>query len=418
MAAINLKKLSSAVCALLGVVPAAKAEQADKSWTVDTSVLHYSEADGRVQAIEPVIDFKKQFKEGREANVKLTLDVLTGATPNGATATNVPQTFTRPSGSGSYTVQPGDIPLDDTFHDTRVALNGSWKQPLGRLSLLTLGANMSKEYDFLSTGLSAQISRDFNQKNTTLMFGLSSEMDQIDPVGGVPVPFASMAAAGQPQPRQGAGENKTVLDAILGVTQVISRRTLMQLNYSLSSANGYLNDPYKLLSRINRTTGVTVDNVYENRPDSRTKHAIYWLTRTHLTRDVLSLSYRYFFDDWGITSHTVDMNYNWKFTQNHYLEPRIRFYTQSEADFFRVNLLSGDPLPTEASADYRLSKFNGLTYGLKWGWNLKNGRAFIVRVEYYTQVGDSSPDSAIGIQRGLDLYPDLKATIVQVQYRF
>ena len=424
MAAINknndqLKKtLSSATCALLGAIPAAQAETAEKSWTMDTSVLHYQEADKRVQAIEPVIELKKQFREGREANVKITLDVLTGATPTGATATNVPQTFARPSGSGSYTVAPGEIPLDDTFHDTRVALNGTWKQPLNRLTLLTLGANGSKEYDFFSLGGSATLSREFNQKNTTLLFGLSTEQDQVDPVGGVPTPLATLVPAGAAQPRLAGGDSKNLVDGLLGVTQVINRRMLMQLNYSLSLANGYMNDPYKFLSRVDRTTGATVDYVYENRPDSRTKHALFWLTRYHLNRDVVSASYRYFFDDWGITSHTVDVNYHWKFAEKHYLEPRFRFYSQSAADFFHVNLLSGDPLPANASADYRLSKFNGFTYGVKYGWDLPKGRALILRLEYYTQIGESSPDTAIGIQRGMDLYPDLKATIAQVQYRF
>lgn len=411
------KALSSAACALLGAVPAANAGKLDL-WSVDSSVLFYNEADGRVTAIEPVIELKRQFSEGREATLKFTLDALTGATPNGATASNVPQTFTRPSGNDSYTVQPGEIPLDDTFHDTRVAVNGSWKTPLNRLTVLTLGGNFSKEFDFLSYGASAQVARDFNQKNTTLLFGVSSEFDQVDPVGGMPIPFAPMAAAGQPQPRQGGGDSKSVIDGLLGVTQVVNRRTLMQVNYSLSRASGYLNDPYKVLSRINPATGATIDYLYENRPDSRLKHAVYWLTRYHLDRDVVSASYRYFFDDWGIKSHTVDLTYNWKFAERHYLEPRFRFYSQSEADFYRLHLLNGDPLPTEASADYRLAQFNGFTYGLKWGWKLRNESEFILRLEYYSTIGDSSPTEAIGVQRGLDLYPDLKATIAQVQYRF
>lgn len=416
----KVKKLSSAVCALLGIVPQSKAAEApaEKTWSVDSSVLYYSEADKRVQAVEPVVELRKQFSEGREAALKLTLDVLTGATPNGATASNVPQTFTRPSGSGSYVVAPGETPLDDTFHDTRVAGNGSWKQPLGRLSLLTLGGNFSKEYDFTSMGLSAQLTRDFNQKNTTLLFGLSTEADSVDPVGGKPIPFAPMAAAGAVQPRQGGSDSKSVIDAMLGVTQVVNRRTLMQINYSLSSASGYLNDPYKFLSRIDPVSGSTIDYLYENRPDSRTKHAIYWLTRYHLNRDVVSASYRYFFDDWGIKSHTVDLTYNWKYSENKYFEPHLRFYSQSEADFYRLHLLNGDPLPREASSDYRLAKFNGLTYGLKWGWDMPKGRAFILRLEYYNSIGDSSPSEAVGIQRGLDLYPDLKSLIAQVQYRF
>ncbi len=413
------KKLSAATCALLGTVPMAKAaEDQEKSWNVDVSVLNYQEADDRVKAIEPVLDLRKRFSEGREANLKFTVDVLTGATPNGATPTNVPQTFTTPSGGASYVVAPGEIPLDPTFHDTRFAGNASWKQPLNRLTSLTLVLNGSKEYDFFSTGGSVLLSRDFNEKNTTLMAGLSGEFDQVDPVGGVPVPLATTVGAGQVQPRLGGGDSKNVLDGLLGVTQVINRRTLMQLNYSLSSASGYLNDPYKMLSRIDRNTGSTVDNIYENRPDSRTKHSLYWLTRYNFDRDVISASYRYFFDDWGITSHTLDMNYNWKFAEHHYLEPRLRFYSQSEADFYHLNLISGDPLPREASSDYRLAKFHGFTYGLKWGWDMKNGHAFLLRLEYYNTFGDQSPSSLIGVQRGLDAYPNLKATIAQIQYTF
>lgn len=419
------KRLSSATCLLLGtgavgsgVAGPVPAVEAGESWDIDTSILYYNEADNRVTAIEPVIELRKKFAEDREATVKFTLDALTGATPNGATATNTPQTFTRPSGNDAYVVQSGDIPLDDTFRDTRIAVNGSWKQPLNRLTILTTGANFSKEYDFLSYGANAQIARDFNQKNTTVMFGLSTEFDSIDPVGGKPIPFAAMAPVGSPQPKQGAGDTKTVLDAILGVTQVVNRRTLMQVNYSLSQNSGYLNDPYKMLSRVNPVTGATVDYVYENRPDSRLKHALFWLTRYHLQRDVISASYRYFFDDWGVKSHTVDLNYHWKFAAKHYLEPRVRFYSQSEADFYRVNLLSGSPLPVEASADYRLAKFNGFTYGLKWGWMLKDEHELILRLEYYSTVGEDSPGSAIGVQRGMDLYPDTKATIAQLQYRF
>jgi hypothetical protein len=411
------KSLSSAACALLGTVSAARAVDVE-GWEVDTSVLYYQEGDGRVSAVEPSVELKKKFKEGKEASLKLTLDALTGATPSGATASNVPQTFTRPSGNDSYTVAPGEIPLDDTFRDTRVSVSGMWKQPLNRLTLLNVGANFSKEYDFMSLGSSVMLSRDFNQKNTTLMLGVSTEFDQIDPVGNVPIPLASMAAAGALQPRQGAGESKRIIDVLLGVTQVINRRTLMQFNYSLSRASGYLNDPYKLLSVIDPVTGATDDIVYENRPDNRTKHALYWLTRFHLNRDVIGISYRYFFDDWGIKSHTIDSTYRWQYSPKQYFEPHVRLYRQTEADFFRVNLLNGEPLPALASADYRLAQFNGVTLGVSWGWDFSNASSLILRLEYYTQKGDSDPSSAVGIQKGLDLYPDLGATIAQIQYRF
>lgn len=397
------KQLASATCALLGSLRLASAGESE-GWNVDSSILYYSEDGDRVSAIEPVIKLKKNFGEEREAEIKFVLDALTGATPNGATVSTSPQTFTRPSGSGSYVVQPGKTPLDDTFKDTRIAVSGAWTQPLSKLMKGTVGLNFSKEYDFLSMGANASIARDFNEKNSTLSFGLSVEQDQIDPVGGVPIPFSPMGMVGAAQPRRGGSETKSVYDAILGLTQIINPRTLMQFNYSLGQSDGYLNDPYKLITQINPTTGNRL-YLFENRPDTRLKHAVYWLTRYHLKRDIVSGSYRYYFDDWGVTSHTVDLNYHWKFAAKQFLEPRVRFYQQSEADFFRTQLLTTEATPAEASADYRLAKFDGLTLGFKWGMTVLDDSLLALRLEYYTQKGDSS-------------FPDLKATIAQVQFSF
>jgi len=48
------------------------------------------------------------------------LDTLTGASATGAVAQPNAQTFSRPSGDGQYTTSPNELPLDDTFRDTRV----------------------------------------------------------------------------------------------------------------------------------------------------------------------------------------------------------------------------------------------------------------------------------------------------------
>jgi hypothetical protein len=120
----------------------------------------------------------------------------------------------------------------------------------------------------------------------------------------------------------------------------------------------------------------------------------------------------------GESRENPPLTYTWKYSENKYLEPRLRFYSQSEADFYRLYLVNGNPLPREASSDYRLAKFNGFTYGLKWGWDLPKGRAFLIRLEYYNSIGDTGSTPLIGVQRGLTMYPDLKALITQVEYRF
>jgi len=410
-------RLATATLALLGSASAASAGEFE-GWEVDASVLYYQESDNRVTAIEPTLNLSKAFTGDRFAHFKVVIDSLTGATPNGATPSNLPQTFTRPSGNGEYTIAPGEIPLDDTFLDTRVGVSGSWTQPLDRLTVGTVGLNFSKEFDFLSMGLNASVSRDFNQRNTTLSFGLAGELDTSTPKGGIPGPFALMLPAGEAPIRQSKEETKTVIDAIFGVTQVVNRKTLMQFNYSLSHSTGYHSDPFKMLSRVDGTTGASIDYVFENRPEARTKHSLFWLTRYHFSRDVLGASYRFFTDDWGILSHTVDLTYHWKLNERHSLEPHLRFYQQSEADFYRVGLSNSAPLPKEATADYRMAAFTGITVGFSYAWDFRDESSILVRLEYYTQTGDSSHETAIGLQKNQDLFPDLQASILQIQYSF
>lgn len=394
--------LKVATYALLG---ASTPIAAQSPWEYDAAVLYYGESDERVTAVEPVINVRKDFGDDRILKLKLVIDSLTGATPNGALPSDQPQTFTTPSGASSYSIVPGETPLDPTFLDTRVGLTAQWEQPLGRLLKGSFSANVSSEYDFQSAGLSAAIARDFANRNTTLSAGIAAEFDTIEPVGGVPIPLASMGVPGGIQPRQGADDTRTVTDLLLGITQVISRRALMQFNYSYGRSSGYHTDPYKLISLIDPISGAPVDYVFENRPDTRVRQSLFWQGKYHLSRDVVDFSYRYLWDDWGIASHTLDLHYRWQLKRRWYLQPRIRYYVQSEADFYVPSLLSGTPLPASASADYRLAAFDGWTIGMKYGRVLAKNREYGLRLEFYRQNGD-------------DPFPDLDAVIAQFGYSF
>jgi len=43
----------------------------------------------------------------------------------------------------------------------------------------------------------------------------------------------------------------------------------------------------------------------------------------HLNKDIVDLSYRYMWDDWGISSHTFNMRYRWMLGNKHYLFPDL-----------------------------------------------------------------------------------------------
>ena len=105
--------------------------------------------------------------------------------------------------------------------------------------------------------------------------------------------------------------------------------------------------------------------------------------------------------------------------ETRYLEPHLRFYTQTEAEFYRLSL---DDVRNRcrqfASSDYRLGDFDAITAGVKYGWKTRNDNDMSVRVELYSQSGTVPAQQLIGNQATRDNYPDLNALILQFSYRF
>lgn len=387
--------------------------QAESEWDVDSALLIYSETD-RVSAVEPVVSMTKDLGDDEILNVKLTLDSLTGASATGAIPSSNIQTFTRPSGKGSYTVDANETPLDDTFKDTRAAISTSLVTPIDRNNRRTIGFNLSKEFDFTSLGGNFSWQHDINNKNTTLSAGIYVELDQIDPVGNAPKPLSDVALL----QKEAASEDKNIVDLSFGVTQIIDKKSLFQVNLGLSQADGYLNDPYKMVSIVDNT-GEPTSNIFENRKDSRSRQSLFGKYKRSLDNDdVLTLSYRFMTDDWGVDSHTIDTTYKWKLSNGYFVQPHLRLYEQSAADFYRYFLLDTEAVPEFVSADYRLGKMTTSTVGIKFGQDINAQHAWSARIEFYKQSGDSSPPEAIGQLQNQNLYPDVEATIIQANYSF
>lgn len=405
--------LTAVTAALLGTSVATAADQ-DK---VESEMLYYKESD-RVSAFEGIVSVSKHLKHETTLGVKLTYDALTGSSPNGATPSSRIQTFTRPSGSGQYTVASGQTPLDDTFHDTRFAADLSLSRPLGRTTTAAVAGRFSNEYDYVSYGASGSLSQDLNRRNTTLGLSWSFARDRIRPEGSIPIPLTEMADPGEPQPRRSGSDDKNVVDIIGNVTQVIDRHTIARFNYSFSRASGYLTDPFKILSVVQSQTelepGEPVTYRYESRPDARNKHALYGQMRRYFGGNTVDLAYRYFWDNWGINSHTVELFYRQQIRGGSALQPHLRWYHQSAADFYNPFLVNGQPLPEHASADYRLASFSAITAGLQYLLPLGGTTQLSLGAEYYTQRGDTSPPEAFGPLRDYELFPNMSALMFRV----
>jgi hypothetical protein len=421
------EKLAIAATALIG--SASHAQENETEWDFSVSALAYSETD-RVSAAEFIFDADKDYSDTSNLRYKVVIDSLTGSSANGAIEQNSPQTFTRPSGKGNFITDANSTVLDDTFQDTRVQFNISWTDALTEDSRYTIGSNLSKEYDYQSISVNGEWAKDFNQKNSTFSAGLSFGSDQYDPEGKIPLAFSSMVVdEGQFASRDDfwtdfnatrgdSSDTITTTELLLGWTQVVNRRMLMQFNYGFANTSGYLTDPFKILSVVDNS-GITQDLVYENRPDSKIQHSIFGLMKYHLDDSVFDLSYRYLTNDWDITSHTIDAHWLFFADGGGFWEPHIRFYQQAAAEFYTPFLVQGEATPQFASADYRVGEMTAVTIGLKYGFQMDDGDRAEIRLEYYKQTPTSANQpQGIANLDGLDLYPEVDALILQFNYYF
>ena len=250
------RRLIAASCALLTTTAARSQEAAItgfvqdvlKEWQFESALAYYHE-DGRIQAVEPVVSANRDYGDGGSIGLNFTFDALSGSSPNGALPSHAPQTFASPSAKSFlsakhlYTTAPGSLPVDPNYSDARVAIGSDWTLPLTRLSRVTLGGKVSFEDDFYSGTVNVAVAHDFNDKNTTVSFGVNDESDIIQPIGNTPVPSSNYSAF-----EKEGNKSKNGIGALLGVTQVMTRTWLTELNFSVDRFSGYLNDPYKLVS--------------------------------------------------------------------------------------------------------------------------------------------------------------------------
>ena len=413
--------LMTASCALLGTqAPSVLAASAEAPLQVDTALLYYKENAGRVQAIEPVVQLKKDYGDDRILTGSLTFDSLTGGSPNGALPSKVVQTFTSASRGTTRTVVTGDLPLDKTFKDTRAAADVGWSQPLGEANKVAVGGHLSKEHDFTSSSVNVGFSRDFNQKNTTLSLGLNAEFDSINPVGGVPVALATYASSAKKEDddysRSGraGSDNRNVRGGLVGITQVMSRYWLATLNYSYDRSDGYMTDPYKIVTRVD-AVGNSLGYLYESRPRLRTRKSIYLGNKMALGDNVFDFSLRHGTDDWGVTSNMADGRLHVRIDGDLFVEPHARWYHQTAANFYNL-YLQGKTTPKYVTADQRLADFNGTTFGVKVGERIYGIGEVSVSLESYQQSPKNHTSSLAALQ-GLDLNPGLRAMMLQVGWR-
>lgn len=357
----------------------------------------------------------------------------------------------------------------ETRNQANFGLNREWNE-----AALNVSGGFSRERDYKSSFGNIGGRLDFNQKLTSVKFGTGYTSSNISAILDHDAsPYITKNAFSRQIESRGGSEilhgDRHDWSGNLGVTQVLNKNALLEANVGYTHSNGYMENPYKVMTVIfvnpavlnnNQTTPVTGDMraLLEQRPNIRNQVAFNakYIQYVSAFDAALHLGYRLSTDDWGINTHTFDANWVQPIGGGWTLTPRIRYYSQDAASFYKPYLFSqqnyrknemdslgrqiwidaknpnvhyfrdanfnlidqaGNPvnealldvqpkttlfdagkLPDNFSSDHRLAGFGALSGGVMLNKMIMKGVALEAGFEYYTrasamQIGSSGSNS-------------------------
>ncbi|MDQ7917326.1 DUF3570 domain-containing protein [Mesonia sp. MT50] len=249
--------------------------------------------------------------------------------------------------------------------------------------------SISSEYDYFSAGFGGSYTKLFNEKNTELSVNANVYIDtwnaiyptELRPFGengnGLNNSlFTQNTITGNtnynPRFSEFKDEGRNSYSLGFGFSQILHKNVQGSLALDFVKQDGLLSTPFQRVYFSDVADSFIDDfqlaDAIERLPDSRFKVAVggrlnWYLNETFTVRTF----YRYYFDDWGISSHTASIEVPIKITDKFTLYPSYRFYNQTEADYFRPyeSALSTDDFYT---SDYDLSEYsaNQIGFGVSY----------------------------------------------------
>ena len=258
------------------------------------------------------------------------------------------------------------------------------------------GYRYSTENDYWSNGGVGTLTFDMADKNTTLVLaGFGSH----DTVGRAHDP-------GFKEPQSSAGGR-------LSLTQVLDASSLLQLSWETTRITGYQASPYRFVAvggtgicRGSPSSSTSAVNGCgpELLPGERYRHAASARGRRALgDRASIGLEYRFYFDNWGVASHTVMPDLALLLSEHDTLAFDYRYYTQGAADFYKPRYLAASDALGYRTRDRELSALYSNRVGLRYqhAFEFADGarvltaalRSSVTRYRYLAFVGLSRVDA-------------------------
>ncbi len=121
----------------------------------------------------------------------------------------------------------------------------------------------------------------------------------------------------------------------LGLSQILTKNLIADLNLEVITDDGYLANPYRSIRYLDPSNAKGYSLASQVYPDTRTSTALQGQAKYYLPwRAAVTGSYRYFHDTWGITGDTYELDYTHPLANIWILEGRLRYYKQGHATFY------------------------------------------------------------------------------------
>lgn len=262
--------------------------------------------------------------------------------------------------------------------------------------------SFSSEYDYTSVSFGGGVLKQFNQKNTTLSLSTNIFLDNWSGIyptelksfkqvngdlsqgffNGITILDQNGISSTNWQPLGGdfnpiEDKSRNTYSASLSFSQILSENAQISVFLDVVNQRGWLANPLQRVyfkdianyfigdansianyTSSNNTSVFQLADDIERLPKSRMKTPIgmrfnYYINETFVVRTY----YRYYFDDWGLKSHTASIEVPIKISDKFTLYPSYRYYTQTAANYFAP---FDQHLSTEKyyTSDYDLSQFN------------------------------------------------------------
>lgn len=263
--------------------------------------------------------------------------------------------------------------------------------------ILNGGLSFSAEFDYTSIGGNfgfTKISKDKNREFSAKAMAFFDTWKVILPIELRNTPSDNDANHGDTKPR-------TSYNLGLTLSQVINKDFQMAFMTDLGYQQGLLATKFNRVYFNDALDIVNATVKSEKLPDTRFKVPVGVRANYFLGDNIVLRSfYRYYWDNWGINSHTFSFEPSYKLSAFSSISIPYRFYTQSAADYFQPIFLHG--LEEEYyTSDYDLSKFSSHMIGLgykitdadKGIFHIKRINSLELRYGFYSR--DNGLDSHI-----------------------